>query len=278
MIGDHGANAQPGSGSSWVLVFLTSLFSASIGAQSLPDQLRGTLDVGGGDTVLPLVRLRSDEAGFGPDAVIDMSAIPADDLIGIGGASFVNNSQPASTVSSAENVRSGNKAEIDLPNCDDSDGDGVCNSQDYCQDTPADSIVLPSGCHLTKGAPLELVGVFFDFNGTALRSESREVLDRVVAVLRQQHNVVVEIGGHTDSRGREAINLTVSAERAKAVRDYLISRGIAAYRLRYRGYGSSQPTAPNTLPSGEDNAEGRARNRRVDMRVISEVSPESVNR
>ena len=257
-----------------MLICLTSLLSASIGAQSLPDRLQGALDGSGGNTVLPLVRLRSDEAGFGPGAVIDMSAIPADDLVGIGGASFVNNSQPAPV----ENVRSGNKAEIDLPNCDDNDGDGVCNSQDYCQDTPPDSIVLPSGCHLTKGAPLELVGVFFDFNGTALRPESHEVLDRVAAVLRQQHQVVVEIGGHTDARGRETTNLKMSTERAKAVHDYLISRGIAAYRLRYRGYGSSQPVAPNTLPSGEDSAEGRARNRRVDMRVISELSPERVNR
>lgn len=258
------------------LVCLTVFFSTSAGAQSLPDRLLGALDGSGGDTVLPLVRLGAEEPGFGPDTVIDMRAIPADDLVGIGGASFVNNSPSAPAATQAETIRSGNKPEIDLPKCDDDDGDGVCNSQDYCHDTPPDSIVLPSGCHLTKGAPLELVGVFFDFNGTTLRPESHEILDRVAAVLRQQHQVVVEIGGHTDSRGREETNLKVSEQRAKAVHDYLISRGIAAYRLRYRGYGSAQPVAQNTLPSGGDNAEGRARNRRVDMRVISEVSPEKV--
>ncbi len=259
----------------WLIAYL--LIGASVQAQTFADGALRSLEREGGIPVLPVVTLGDVDSLSGNNTVIDMNAIPADDLDGIG---FSSSSVGVASLPEPESdtIRKRKNTEISLPNCDDDDGDGVCNSQDYCDDTPNNAIVLPSGCHLTKGAPLELVGVFFDFNGTVLRPESFEILDRVVAVLRQQFQVVVEIGGHTDSRGSEEINIEVSDARAKAVYDYLIARGIASYRLRYRGYGSSQPVASNSLATGADNAEGRARNRRVDMRVISELTPETATK
>ncbi|MBB3046111.1 outer membrane protein OmpA-like peptidoglycan-associated protein [Litorivivens lipolytica] len=237
-------------------------------AQGLPSLASGTANAVGSAVAVPGGAMVPISDG----SVIDMSGIPADNLVGLGSGSspdvFVGGiPEPEEKLASLEK-----KQELDYEACPDDDNDGVCNTQDYCSNTPAKAVVLPSGCHLSRDAPLELVGVFFDFNGTSLRPESFEILDRVVAVLRQQFNVVVEIGGHSDSRGNRETNRKVSEARAKAVYDYLINRGIAPYRLRFKGYGESQPVAANKLADGEDFAAGRARNRRVDLRVVSDLA------
>jgi len=220
------------------------------------------LPPGGGDGAL-----LTDAFGFPAGTVLDISAIPAGALLGLGEPAPAPSLRRDNIDRDRETANSFGGVQL----CDDDDGDGVCNQEDYCAGTPAQSIVLPSGCHLSRHAPLELVGVFFDFNGANLRPESYEILDRVVALLLQQSDVVAEIGGHTDARGDSQQNLQLSRDRAKAVYDYLVKRGIAAYRLTYKGYGSSQPVAPNRLADGSDNADGRARNRRVDMRVLSDL-------
>lgn len=219
----------------------------------------------------------TDSVQLGPDTVIDIGDIPADNLSGIGSNSGVLLVQQPSDSSSApsENLDQGDDRRriiFGVEACDDDDGDGVCNSEDYCPDTPVGSIIMPSGCHLSPEAPLELVGVFFDFNGASLRPESYEILDRVVALLLQQHTVLVEIGGHSDALGSRSANQRMSSQRAKAVHDYLLKRGIAPFRLSYKGYGDSQPVAPNELASGVDYPSGRARNRRVDMRVTGNTA------
>jgi outer membrane protein OmpA-like peptidoglycan-associated protein len=71
--------------------------------------------------------------------------------------------------------------------------------------------------------------------------------------------VNIEVAGHTDSRGSDAYNIKLSQRRAEAVRDYLISKGIAADRLSAKGYGESQPVADNATD------EGRFKNRRVEL-------------
>lgn len=227
-----------------------------------------TLPPGGG-TSIPL----TDTQGFSEGAVLDVSSVPAGELPGFG--ELTAESTPTGDSLRRDNVardRIGANIFGGVQLCEDDDSDGVCNPEDYCADTPPQSIVLPSGCHLSRNAPLELVGVFFDFNGSSLRPESYEILDRVVALLVQQDTVVAEIGGHTDSRGDPDKNLQLSRDRAKAVYDYLVRRGIEPYRLTYKGYGSSQPVAPNQRVNGEDNADGRARNRRVDMRVVNDLA------
>jgi OOP family OmpA-OmpF porin len=82
----------------------------------------------------------------------------------------------------------------------------------------------------------------------------------VIDVLKQDETLRLEVQGHTDNVGQAAANLTLSQQRATAVRDYLLKiGGIAAARLTAAGYGDTRPVAPNTTD------EGRAQNRRVEI-------------
>jgi len=107
-----------------------------------------------------------------------------------------------------------------------------------------------------------LRGVHFDFDKAVIRADDRPVLDEAIATLKQEGGVAVIAEGHTDSVGTEAYNLGLSKRRAAAVRDYLVAGGIAADRIQSEGFGESKPVASN------DTADGRAQNRRVELRVI----------
>lgn len=87
-------------------------------------------------------------------------------------------------------------------------------------------------------------------------------LDGLAAFLKENPKVKVEIGGHTDDVGNDDDNQLLSQNRAESVANYLISKGIAPERLTYKGYGESQPIAPNT------SAAGRLQNRRVECKVL----------
>jgi outer membrane protein OmpA-like peptidoglycan-associated protein len=104
--------------------------------------------------------------------------------------------------------------------------------------------------------------VFFETNQSNLQRESRSDLDRTVAFMRANPGLTVEIAGHTDSIGDPKTSLTLSRERAQAVKSYLVGNRIEADRIKVVGYGAAQPIA------GNDTEEGRAMNRRVEMRII----------
>ena len=76
--------------------------------------------------------------------------------------------------------------------------------------------------------------------------------------------MVIEIGGHTDNTGKHAINMKLSQARANTVRNYLIKKGISPDRVKAKGYGDTQPVAPN------DTEEGRKQNRRTEVNIIKE--------
>lgn len=103
--------------------------------------------------------------------------------------------------------------------------------------------------------------VFFDFDKADLKNESKPDLSRAIEFLRQNPNIRVEIAGHTDSVGNESYNKKLSQSRSESVRQYLVQGGIDAGRMIAKGYGEEQPIADNGTE------EGRARNRRVEMRV-----------
>ncbi len=107
-----------------------------------------------------------------------------------------------------------------------------------------------------------LRGVNFDFDKSDIREDSRPILDEAVSLLADHRDVLVIVGGHTDARGTEAYNQALSVRRAEAVFRYLVNRGIAPERLRTEGFGESKPVADNDTDSG------RARNRRVELRVM----------
>ncbi len=111
------------------------------------------------------------------------------------------------------------------------------------------------------GTVVVLKNIFFEFNESRLQSESFVELDKLADYLL--HNLVkIEISGHTDDQGSDEYNDKLSEDRAHAVYSYLLSKGVPADRLSYKGYGKRQPIADNQTESG------RAANRRTEFRII----------
>ncbi len=89
--------------------------------------------------------------------------------------------------------------------------------------------------------PVVIDNIFYDYDRATLRPESREALDEMVQVLRDNPNVTIEMASHTDRHGSDTYNIGLSSRRARAVIDYLIEAGIEADRLQSQGYGKSRP-------------------------------------
>ncbi|MDP3909543.1 MAG: thrombospondin type 3 repeat-containing protein [Gemmatimonadales bacterium] len=159
--------------------------------------------------------------------------------------------------------------EVDTAGCQrasDADGDGVDDTRDRCPGTAAGTRVDAAGCPILftpERTPVVLRGVTFETGRSALRSDSYTVLDIVAQSLLANPDIRIEIAGHTDITGSMATNMRLSQARADAVRTYLASKGVAPDRMVARGYGPSEPVAPNTT------AAGRAQNRRVELRQTS---------
>jgi OOP family OmpA-OmpF porin len=143
----------------------------------------------------------------------------------------------------------------------DSDNDGVLDNVDRCPDTPAGVAVDAYGC--PRQGSITLEGVGFEVDSDRLTQESRSILDGIAADLKKYPGLTVELQGHTDSTGSDSYNLNLSQRRAESVRAYLIEQGVSASQLTAKGYGETQPVADNTT------AAGRAQNRRVVMKVLS---------
>lgn len=112
------------------------------------------------------------------------------------------------------------------------------------------------------GVTVRLKNIYFDFDKTTLKTESFTELNKVVEFLTQNPTVEIEISGHTDNKGSDEYNATLSQGRSEAVVDYIISQGIAASRLAAHGYGESKPIDTN------ESEEGRANNRRVEFTIL----------
>jgi len=111
-----------------------------------------------------------------------------------------------------------------------------------------------------------LRGINFDFDKANIKAEFAPVLDEAAQILKDNPNVNVVVEGHTDSIGSDAYNQRLSERRARAVKQYLTSRGVEASRLETVGKGETEPVADNTK-NGRDNPEGRAMNRRAELKV-----------
>ncbi|MBP5662783.1 MAG: OmpA family protein [Bacteroidales bacterium] len=107
-----------------------------------------------------------------------------------------------------------------------------------------------------------LQNIFFEFDKSDLQPASFVELNLLVDYLKQNHDIAIEIGGHTDDQGSDEYNNRLSLARAKAVYDYLLSKGIEASQVSYKGYGKSQPIADNSTE------EGRATNRRTEFKIV----------
>lgn len=112
---------------------------------------------------------------------------------------------------------------------------------------------------LEEGGRAIIYGINFDFNSDKLRDESKTVLDKIAALLKEKSDWKMLIEGHTDNIGGDTFNQTLSEKRAAAVKNYLTNAGIDASRLSSSGLGLSKPIAPNETEAG------RAQNRRVEL-------------
>ena len=114
-------------------------------------------------------------------------------------------------------------------------------------------------------------GISFDFNSAAVKPEFRPALDQVAQTLASYQSTFIDVSGHTDSIGSDAVNQRLSEQRAQSVADYLSYQGVNRARVATRGYGKQFPIASN------DTEAGRAQNRRVEIK-LSPVTEQDMNR
>lgn len=113
------------------------------------------------------------------------------------------------------------------------------------------------------GEVIILENIFFDFDKTVLLPQSYVELKNLLTLLNSHPNMTIELSGHTDNKGKDKYNMNLSLNRAKAVYTYLIEHGIKENRIKYKGFGATQPIADNKTD------EGRAKNRRVEFKILS---------
>ena len=166
-------------------------------------------------------------------------------------------------------------ATVDAKGCpSDSDGDGVPDGIDQCPNTPAGLKVDANGCpievteketEMLDTGMIRLQNVNFETGKATLLPDSYAALDEVGGILLKWPQLSIEIGGHTDSRGRAEKNQMLSEARAKSVKDYLVDKfpGLATAQLTTKGYGSLRPLVPNT------SALNMSKNRRVEFKVMN---------
>ncbi len=153
---------------------------------------------------------------------------------------------------------------IDVKGCAlDTDKDGVVDPIDMCPGTPLGTAVDSKGCRFEIVIILTDLKEYvnFEIGSAVLTQASYLTLDTVAQILEKVQNVNVEVEGHTDSRGDYKFNVELSDKRAKAVKTYLIERGVHFNRLTHKGYGPDQQIKSNK------SARGRRANRRVEFKV-----------
>jgi len=148
----------------------------------------------------------------------------------------------------------------------DADKDGVYDADDKCPHMSGSA--ENNGCPEVKVDEAEakllkeaMQAVEFQTGSANLKSTSKGILEEIAVIMKKYPNYKLDILGHTDNVGKKEANLLLSINRAKSCYQYMVDRGIAEYRLNYKGFGQSRPI--------EDNAqeEGRSKNRRVEFKL-----------
>lgn len=181
-----------------------------------------------------------------------------------------------------------------LNGCPDADGDGVADKDDKCPsvkgekanagcpwpDTDGDKVldkddkcptvagtVANNGCPEVSEDTMKKLNdyaktILFDTAKSTFQKQTLPVLEAMAAILKEYPTAKFALEGHTDSDGKDAVNLQLSKDRAAAVKNYLIEKGIAADRLTSEGYGETKPVASNKTKAG------KAQNRRVEVKLV----------
>ncbi|MFI5316343.1 MAG: OmpA family protein [Myxococcota bacterium] len=198
---------------------------------------------------VPTVRATANPSSGAPPLAVDLRCVGTSEAgiktyawdFGDGGKSTDQN--PQHTYSSAGNYSA------------------TCSATDNNNMTGSASASVAVAAAAPTKRTIVLRGINFDFDKANIKPEAEPVLDAAVEVLKENPDLHVRVGGHTDSVGAEAYNQGLSERRAKSVRDYLAKHGIDPSRLTAVGFGESQPVADNKTK------DGRAQNRRVALDV-----------
>ncbi|MEP2669862.1 MAG: OmpA family protein [Cyclobacteriaceae bacterium] len=114
----------------------------------------------------------------------------------------------------------------------------------------------------TEGKVLVLKELIFEQGRAKIGADSHAELDKVVQMINQNPNMVIQLEGHTDTRGNPKANLKLSQVRVEAVKDYLVSKGISKSKVKTKAFGGTAPI------SREDSEEAHRLNRRVELRIL----------
>ena len=165
---------------------------------------------------------------------------------------------------------------IGASGCPDGDEDRIPDSRDECPEEKAPMGVVPdlsNGCPTTVWVTMSAVAyegqIRFDYGKATIRS-SNDLLGEIAAAINANPQITgIEVGGHTDNRGDDDANMTLSENRAKAVMAWLTENGVDAGRLTAKGYGETNPIADNKTRSG------RTKNTRIAFTITAEAEPEA---
>ena len=164
---------------------------------------------------------------------------------------------------------------VDAKGCPlDTDGDGVADYLDECPTVPG--VKANKGCPEIKREIRQLLkkamqGIEFETGKSRILPVSYPILDEIAKQFIENPSFVIEVQGHTDNTGKAALNKALSQDRAEAVRNYLIQKGVPAERMTAKGYGPDRPIADNKTKAG------RAKNRRVEFDItFEEVTYETI--
>ena len=147
----------------------------------------------------------------------------------------------------------------------DRDGDGVLDKDDKCPDVAG--TVANQGCpEVTEEVQKKLNDyartILFDTGKSSIKAESTSVMVDIITILNEYPTAKFSVEGHTDSVGSNSLNQKLSESRALAVKEFLVSKGVDAFRLSAIGYGEDKPISTNNT------AKGRAENRRVEINLV----------
>jgi outer membrane protein OmpA-like peptidoglycan-associated protein len=147
----------------------------------------------------------------------------------------------------------------------DRDGDNVLDKDDKCPDVKGTA--ANQGCPEVSDEAIKRLNdyaktILFDTNKATFQQRTYPVLEAITAILKEYPSANFSIEGHTDADGKDAANLTLSENRAAAVKSYLIEKGISSSRLSSKGFGESMPIDSNKTKAG------KANNRRVEVKLV----------
>lgn len=136
---------------------------------------------------------------------------------------------------------------------------GLKYSENFYADFEVEEIII--------GKPIVLENIYYDFDKWDIREDAARELDKLVKILKDNPNISIQMGSHTDARGTDSYNLVLSDKRAKAAVEYLISKGIDPSRLTWKGYGETEPVN-ECVNKVECDEERHQQNRRTEFRVM----------